>query len=66
MSALPPERNAAHEMFDADVASRSLGIDLLEAHDGRAVARPRITDAMVNGHGLAHGGYVLSRSHRRS
>jgi acyl-CoA thioesterase len=59
MTTQPPQRNAAHEMFDADVASRSLGIELLEAHDGRAVARMRITEAMVNGHGLAHGGYLF-------
>jgi acyl-CoA thioesterase len=46
-------------MFDADLASRSLGIDLLEAHDGRAVARMRITETMINGHGMAHGGYLF-------
>jgi acyl-CoA thioesterase len=52
-------RTAAHDMFDADVASRSLGIELVEAAEGRAVARMRITDTMVNGHGLAHGGYLF-------
>ncbi|HVW43364.1 MAG TPA: hydroxyphenylacetyl-CoA thioesterase PaaI [Amycolatopsis sp.] len=46
-------------MFDDDVASRSLGIDLVEAADGRAVARMRITEAMVNGHKIAHGGYLF-------
>ena len=46
-------------MFDADVASRALGIELLEAGRGRAVARMRVTDAMINGHGLAHGGYLF-------
>ena len=52
-------QNAAHAMFDADVASRSLGIELVEAGDGRAVARMRITEQMVNGHDIAHGGYVF-------
>jgi acyl-CoA thioesterase len=46
-------------MFDADAASRKLGIELLEARDGRAVARMRVTESMINGHDLAHGGYVF-------
>ncbi|NJP34443.1 hydroxyphenylacetyl-CoA thioesterase PaaI [Micromonospora thermarum] len=46
-------------MFDADVASRALGIELVEAADGAAVARMRVTAAMVNGHAIAHGGYVF-------
>ncbi|MDX6428057.1 MAG: acyl-CoA thioesterase [Streptosporangiaceae bacterium] len=52
-------RTAAHAMFEADQASRSLGIELLGAGDGRAVARMRITETMVNGHDLAHGGLVF-------
>lgn len=51
--------NAAHEMFAVDEASRALGIELLEAGDGRAVARMRVTEAMVNGHAIAHGGYIF-------
>ncbi|MGS2614975.1 hydroxyphenylacetyl-CoA thioesterase PaaI [Micromonospora sp. LZ34] len=46
-------------MFDADAASRSLGIELVAAADGTAVARMRVTAAMVNGHAIAHGGYVF-------
>ncbi|MGH3625002.1 MAG: hydroxyphenylacetyl-CoA thioesterase PaaI [Sciscionella sp.] len=46
-------------MFDADSASRALGIELLEAGDGRAVMRMRLTESMVNGHGIAHGGFVF-------
>ncbi|MBO0803321.1 MAG: hydroxyphenylacetyl-CoA thioesterase PaaI [Nocardiopsaceae bacterium] len=46
-------------MFDADASSRSLGIELAEAADGYAVARMRITERMVNGHGIAHGGYLF-------
>lgn len=52
-------RNAAHEMFDRDLASQALGIELVEAGDGAALVRMRVTDAMVNGHGMAHGGYVF-------
>ncbi|WIY02860.1 hydroxyphenylacetyl-CoA thioesterase PaaI [Amycolatopsis mongoliensis] len=51
--------NAAHTMFAADEASRALGIELAEASDGRAVATMKITREMVNGHDIAHGGYVF-------
>jgi acyl-CoA thioesterase len=46
-------------MFDADVALRSLGIELAAAADGQAVVRMRVTALMVNGHGIAHGGYLF-------
>ncbi|HEX5598386.1 MAG TPA: hydroxyphenylacetyl-CoA thioesterase PaaI [Micromonosporaceae bacterium] len=46
-------------MFDLDVASRALGIELVSAGEGAAVARMRVTRAMVNGHAIAHGGYVF-------
>ncbi len=52
-------RNAAHDMFDADMASRRLGIELLEAGNGRAVTRMLITPDMVNGHAIAHGGFIF-------
>jgi acyl-CoA thioesterase len=55
----PPEPAAAERMFAADRASRALGIELLEVDAGNAVLRMRITAAMVNGHGIAHGGYVF-------
>ncbi|MDT0380780.1 hydroxyphenylacetyl-CoA thioesterase PaaI [Streptomyces sp. RKND-216] len=54
------ERNAAHRMFEADDASRRLGMELLEAGDGAARVRMTVTDAMVNGHGIAHGGFVFT------
>jgi acyl-CoA thioesterase len=46
-------------MFEADVASRTLGIDLVEVGAGRATATMRLTEQMVNGHGIAHGGYLF-------
>lgn len=46
-------------MFDLDTASQSLGIELIEAEGGRAIARMSITGSMVNGHNIAHGGYVF-------
>jgi hypothetical protein len=51
---------AAREMFADDVASRSLGMELLAAGDGTAVVRMRITEQMVNGHAIAHGGYLFT------
>jgi len=46
-------------MFGADLASRNLGMELLEAGDGAATVRMPISKAMVNGHAIAHGGYVF-------
>jgi len=60
---MPPTRSAppgpAQLMFAADAASLGLGIELLEADEGEAVLRMAVTPAMVNGHGLAHGGYLF-------
>jgi acyl-CoA thioesterase len=50
---------AAQAMFAADQASRALGITLLEAGDGAAKLRMTVTADMVNGHGMAHGGYLF-------
>lgn len=52
-------RTAAHDMFDADVASRGLGIELVSAGGGAAVARMRVTAGMLNGHRIGHGGFVF-------
>ncbi|MFJ8441488.1 hydroxyphenylacetyl-CoA thioesterase PaaI [Kitasatospora griseola] len=49
----------AQLMFAADTASRSLGIQLLAAADGTASATMTVTPQMVNGHGIAHGGYLF-------
>jgi acyl-CoA thioesterase len=49
----------AQTMFEADLASRSLGMELVETGEGRAVTRMRISETMVNGHAIAHGGYVF-------
>jgi len=49
----------AARMFAADEASQRLGIELLEQGEGNAVLRMTVTKAMVNGHGIAHGGYVF-------
>lgn len=46
-------------MFDDDKASKQLGMELLSVGDGRAVVRMTVTASMVNGHAIAHGGYVF-------
>ena len=46
-------------MLDDDLASRSLGMRLVDAGPGHATVRMTITDTMVNGHAIAHGGYVF-------
>src|SRR5690348_6732911 len=50
---------SAEAMFEADAASRGLGIELVEVTKGQAVLRMRITEAMVNGHAIGHGGFVF-------
>jgi acyl-CoA thioesterase len=46
-------------MFERDAASQRLGIELIEAEKGQATVRMTITREMVNGHGMAHGGFVF-------
>lgn len=51
--------SSAQQMFDADEASRALGIRLLACGAGTATASVVVTPSMVNGHGITHGGYVF-------
>jgi acyl-CoA thioesterase len=54
-----PGPDPARAMFAADQASRGLGIELVETGAGTAVLRMAVTAAMVNGHGIAHGGFLF-------
>ena len=54
-----PVPEPVQRMLDDDLASRSLGITLTDAGPGHATVRMTVTDTMVNGHALAHGGYVF-------
>jgi acyl-CoA thioesterase len=49
----------AEAMFAADRASRALGIEVRALAPGRATLDMTVTDLMVNGHGIIHGGYVF-------
>lgn len=52
-------RRSATAMVEADLAARHLGIELEGIGPGRATARMTVAETMVNGHGMAHGGYVF-------
>ncbi|WP_460746841.1 hydroxyphenylacetyl-CoA thioesterase PaaI [Nocardiopsis oceani] len=47
-------------MFEADRASKNLGMRLVEARAGLAVVEMTVGPLMVNGHGIAHGGFVFT------
>jgi acyl-CoA thioesterase len=49
----------AERMYADDRASRQLGIEISDVLPGRARAAMTVTEHMVNGHDLCHGGYVF-------
>lgn len=53
-------RACAQAMLARDHASQSLGIALEDARPGWARASLTITQAMVNGHAIAHGGVTFT------
>ena len=62
-----PEQDAAQAqaqaqadaMLASDTATTSLGMQVREVAPGRATVTMTVTEAMVNGHGICHGGYVF-------
>jgi acyl-CoA thioesterase len=46
-------------MYEADLASRHLGIQIDAVAPGQATARMVVRDTMINGHSICHGGYVF-------
>jgi acyl-CoA thioesterase len=46
-------------MYEADLASRQLGIQIDQVAPGQATARMVVRDTMLNGHNICHGGYVF-------
>jgi acyl-CoA thioesterase len=52
-------RSRAEDLYQRDAACRGLGIALLEVAPGQAKVAMTMTDSMVNGHGMVHGGYVF-------
>ena len=47
-------------MWADDEASRGLGMEALVLELDHAVVRMEVTPAMVNGHAIAHGGFIFS------
>ena len=55
-----PLTDAAEDMLAGDKASTGLGIEVVEALPGRAVATLRIADHHCNGLGVCHGGFIFT------
>ncbi|MFB4318842.1 hydroxyphenylacetyl-CoA thioesterase PaaI [Actinomadura sp. 21ATH] len=52
-------RRCAEAMYGRDRVAVELGMEVGGVAPGRARIRMAVTPAMVNGHGLAHGGYLF-------
>jgi acyl-CoA thioesterase len=52
-------QRCAEAMYGADRASQHLGMTIEEVAPGRATLRMPVTDIMINGHDICHGGYVV-------
>lgn len=53
-------RRSADAIMAGDAVARRLGVEILEAGPGRAVARLRTGEGMVNGIGTVHGAVVFA------
>ena len=53
-------RSVADAMWAEDAASAGLGMRLVTVSAGRAVLEMPVRADMVNGHGIAHGGFVFT------
>jgi acyl-CoA thioesterase len=56
----PPDLGHVHRMWSDDRASSALGMDARVIEPDHAVVAMRITPSMVNGHDIAHGGYIFT------
>jgi acyl-CoA thioesterase len=50
----------AEAMWAEDEASRGLGMELVAVGPGRAELAMTVTDRMVNGHKICHGGFIFT------
>jgi len=57
-AALVLARRCAEAMYAEDRASQHLGIQISDVAPGRATAHMVVTDTMINGHEICHGGYI--------
>jgi acyl-CoA thioesterase len=52
-------RACAEAMWKDDDASQSLGMEILDVKAGQAMLAMSVKQHMVNGHGIAHGGFIF-------
>ena len=50
----------AQQLMAGDTSLKTLGITIVEASEGEAVATLTVRPEMANGHGIAQGGYVFA------
>jgi len=60
MDASAIARASADAMWADDAASRNLGMQLISVEPGHAVVAMTVTESMVNGHDLCHGGFIFT------
>jgi acyl-CoA thioesterase len=53
-------RLSAEAMWAEDKASQALGMEVLGVGPGHARLAMTVTESMVNGHGLCHGGFIFT------
>jgi acyl-CoA thioesterase len=53
-------RASAEAMWSADTASRGLGMEIVDVAPGRATLTMTVGEAMLNGHEIAHGGFIFT------
>jgi acyl-CoA thioesterase len=60
MDAAALARACADAMWKDDAATQSLGMQLISVAPGQAAITMTVTDRMVNGHKICHGGYIFT------
>ncbi len=60
LSAQARAEKSAAVMMARDAASKALGMTIDHISPGQARLSMRVTDAMLNGHGICHGGYIFT------
>ena len=58
-SAHQTAQRCADLMWSEDSASQSLGMKVAEIQPGKATVTMAVTQVMVNGHGIGHGGFTF-------
>ena len=53
-------RRCAEQMWSTDKASQHLGMQILDVRAGYAMLSMEVTELMVNGHDICHGGYIAT------